>query len=121
MTSLLINGGTLEIVIFVAGADSGVTGTNISLTHIPLTVNWLISDSVFKKTTTALFIREAETILSKPTCSPTTTSSSSIVTPGSGTHLHPFLSDRLGGVCPGIDAISASKIPRAHDRNFPLF
>lgn len=28
----------------VAGADSGVTGTNASFTHIPLTVNLLTSD-----------------------------------------------------------------------------
>lgn len=114
MASLETNGGTLEIVIFVAGADNRETGTKASITHNPSTVNWFNNASDLKNNTTAdntaLFIRKAEITLSNPTVCPTTTSNSSTVTPASGTHVHPLRRDKEAiAPCTGTAAILAPR------------
>lgn len=65
MDSSDTNGGMFQMATFVAGAESGVTGTNVSFTHNLLSVNRLNRASAFRKTTTTLFMRKAETMLPK--------------------------------------------------------
>lgn len=60
ITSFLMNGGVFEISTYAAGEDSGETGTMTPFTHILLTSNSLTRFYLFRNTTTALFIRQAE-------------------------------------------------------------
>ncbi len=56
IASSLTNGGTLEIVTFVAGACSGVMDRKLSFNQTPLSINRLTNFSFYRKITTALFM-----------------------------------------------------------------
>jgi len=64
-----MNGSTFEIITFQVGLTSGEMATKSPLTKILLLTRRLTKFSSFKKTTTALFILDAEEIFSYPTCS----------------------------------------------------
>ena len=65
-TSFSMNGGT----IFVAGAESAVSCRNCSFTTTPLSIRRLTKTYFLRKTTTALFILDAEKTCSFPTSFP---------------------------------------------------
>ncbi len=116
ISSLGTKGGTLERVILVAGADNGVTETKVSFTQIPFTVNSLTSASLSKTP-----LPPCSYVTQKQYCqsylSPTTKSTSSTITPGSGTHLHPFRSDNGGDPWTKGDAIPANHAKRRVFKN----
>ncbi len=101
-----MNGGTLEIITFRVGLANGETATKSPLTEIPLLTRRLTRFSSFKKTTTALFILEAEEMFSYPICSPIDNKTSSTATLDSTSHLTPWRSDNGSSPPSGRDAIS---------------